>query len=507
MAMATDDKSPKKSPEQGKSNPEKGKNAKGKNGAGPRKRQPLAPMVQKRLEKAYEHAMKQNEDFNYAAKLLSQCVEGDSGNMKYVQSYMENLRKVFKNNRKGAFLAVLKERGARGALKKAEAQGEWYEVILNGVNILKVNPWDVKTLRSMALASTNLGDRDCQMYYLKAALESNPKDPLTNKLCAKALADRGQYDQAINCWHRVEQANPNDEEAQRNIASLLVQKSAKASGADTEAAKKAKAAKDAKKAAKKGKDAKKAAEEEPSEEDKLREKIAVHPNDLALYYELAQLLLNAEKYDEVEKLYEKAYEISKQDPEVKERWIDVQVQRMRSKVAAARDKRKESPEAEQTFRQLRKELVVKELERCKFLVERYPNNLRFKYDLGVQYQISGQFGEAIKQYQQARNDPRSKGACLLQLGKCFQAIKQHRLAMQHYEMAIEEIPDREADNKKDALYQAAKLAMDELKDNAAAGKHLSTLASLDYTYKDVSDLLAKLHEQPEDDKPEEEKKE
>jgi len=185
------------------------------------------------------------------------------------------------------------------------------------------------------------------------------------------------------------------------------------------------------------------------------------------------------------------------------------VQRMRSKVAAAREKRKDGPEAEQTYRQLRKELVEKELERCKFLVERYPNNLRFKYDLGLQYQLARQFGEAIKQFQQARNDPRVKGMCLLSLGQCFQAIKQQRLAMQHYEMAIEEIPDRDAANKKEALYQAAKLAMDEIKDNTAAEKHLSVLAGLDYTYKDVSALLAKIHEQPEEkpEEPKEEKKE
>ena len=71
--------------------------------------------------------------------------------------------------------------------------------------------------------------------------------------------------------------------------------------------------------------------------------------------------------------------------------------------------------------------------------------------------------------------------------------------MSHYESAIQEIPDRDADNKKRALYRAGRLAMG-LKDFDAAEKHLTTLAGLDFTYRDVSTLLdkiAKLRENPE----------
>ena len=71
--------------------------------------------------------------------------------------------------------------------------------------------------------------------------------------------------------------------------------------------------------------------------------------------------------------------------------------------------------------------------------------------------------------------------------------------MNNYESAIQEIPDRDADNKKRALYRAGRLAM-ALKDLETAEKHLTTLAGLDFTYKDVSKLLdkiAKLRENPE----------
>ncbi len=124
-------------------------------------------------------------------------------------------------------------------------------------------------------------------------------------------------------------------------------------------------------------------------------------------------------------------------------------------------------------------------------VERYPNNLAFRYDLGYRYQKNGRFKEAIAEYQQAQKDPRKRGLSLLALGQCFQQIKQYKLAMSNYEGAIEEIPDRDADNKKLALYLAGRLAT-ALKDLDTGEKYLTTLAGLDFAYRDVSTLLEKI---------------
>ena len=90
--------------------------------------------------------------------------------------------------------------------------------------------------------------------------------------------------------------------------------------------------------------------------------------------------------------------------------------------------------------------------------ERYPNNLGYKYEVGLRCQLKGEYNEAIKEFQVARNEPRRKGVALMHLGECFQHIKQFGLAMSHYEQAIQEIPDRDPDNKKKALYRAGKLA-------------------------------------------------
>jgi len=462
------------------------------------RRGPSSLAARKRLQQCFEHASKQitQGDYDYATELLTECVQGDPGNRVYLQTFIENLQKKYKNNRKGAFGAKLRKFGARAALRRALGRSNWDGVIANGLTVLKVNPWNVKALTSMATAAKSMGEEEleeqyrqkfyeCELYYLKCAQNASPKDPEVNKQCAQALAERGMFDQAIACWHRVEQARKGgDEEAQREIADLAVRKTIQQGGyEETDPNKKFKGAKAPPVATK---------EEQLSEEEALRRRIAHSPDDLPNYLQLAQLLLNEEDFQGAEKVYQQAYEISDNDGEVLEKLLDAQVRHLRSDVVRAKQRRQEGPQAEQEYQRLRKQRYTKEVERCKFLCQRYPNNLRFKYDLGEYYLISKQYNDAIKEFQQAKNDPRCKGLCLLGLGQCFQAIKQYRLAMNHYQMAVQEIPDRDGPNKKESLYLAAKLALEELRELDAAEKHLAALAGLDFAYKDVSELLDKV---------------
>ncbi len=441
-------------------------------------REPLAPAKQKRLQQCFEHASKQmaQENYDYATELFSQCVLGDPSNLSYVQSYLGNLKKKYNNNKTGSKLAILKERGARSKIKKALAKSHWEDVISNGLKVLVVNPWDVPALTSMATASDEMGDDETEMAYLKAALEANPKNPAVNRQCAMALAARQQFDQAIACWHRVEQVRPNDEEAQRAIASLAVEKTILKGKYDES---------DPSKKLGKG--------QEPDQHDqdltvekRLQQQIGRNPEELSSYFELAQVHINNEKYKEAEEVLAAALEVSDGDPDVRERLDDVQLRRLRQQISFA-----ENDGDQETKEKLRKELCEKELIVYKNRCERYPNNLAFKYDLGLRYQINGQYNEAIKEFQQARNDPRRKGVCMLALGQCFQQIKQYRLASSHYHSAVDEIPDRDAKNKKKSLYLAGKLAL-AMNDLDSADKYLTVLAGLDFTYKDVSALLDKI---------------
>jgi tetratricopeptide (TPR) repeat protein len=455
-------------------------------------REPLPDLKRKRLERIFEVAKTKSAsatataDFDYLTDLLGQCVNGDPGNPAYVQAYLENLQKKFGSLKKSGALGKIQEKlarfqesGARSALKKAVSQEQWDEVVRQGLKVLTVNPWDLPTLTAMATAAAKSGDRDCELCYLQAALKGHPRDAACTRSYAIALGERGLIDHSIVWWHRVEDILPGNEEALRNIATLTVQK-ARTSGKfddDGDVARKAKV--------------RAQQQEELGREQQLRKKIQQEPDVLANYLELAQLYIGDDRFRDAEGLLAKAFELSDGEIEIRDQWEDCQLRLMRQNVAQTKD-----PEAR---KKLQLERLEKEAVIYRGRVERFPTNLALRYELGLRLMQTKRCNEAIPELQIAKREPRKQGVCLLRLGQCFEQIKQYPLAKDHYEAAIQEISDHDADNRKQALYLAGRLALD-LKDLDTAQKHLTALAGLDFTYKDVPTLLdkiAKLRENPE----------
>ena len=461
----------------------------------PKKAREPSPPLRKRLLKLFEAGTKQGsqDKFDYASDLFTECVRGDPGNLEYLQSFMTNLHKKYGSVKKLSPMVQFKERGARAAIKKALAQNDWDEVIQQGISVLLVNPWDVPTLTAMATScggvTTQMGAAgaatygDCELYYLKCAFDSIPKEKPDAEVCrqlAEALTKRERYVEAIAFWHKVEIARPDDEVPKRAIASLTVlQHQAKDTRYD-----------DDKKTTRPGA----AKQEEFTHEDRLKQRVQRNPKDLAGYDELGNLYLNTERFAEAEAVFTQKLEASNNDPTVREEIEDIQLKALRSKMIEGGKKAKQtgSETDKKEYERLKMTVIEKELDVYANRCERYPNNLIFRYELAQRYQWKGDLGEAIKHYQIAKADPRKRGMCLINLGECFRAIKQYHLAMNHFEQAVQEIPDREQEYKKLAYYRAGKLAMC-LKDLPRAEKYLTTLASMDYTYRDTSDLLERLH--------------
>lgn len=456
-------------------------------------RQPLSPAVRKRLQLLFEQGSKVagKGDFDYATDMFTTCVQGDPGNVIYVQSFLGNLQKKYNNNKKGGgALSSLWGAGAKGNVKKSELQKDWPAVITNGLEMLKRNPWDIATLTALANASEQLEYDECQLAYLKLAMEVDIKDPDINRLYGKALARRGRFDESIVCWTRVRQALPNDEEARRMIANLTVEKTIHKGGyEDAKSSTEVMADKDAQ-AQRQGGGGPKL-----SPEQVLEKAIAKNPSDVANYTELADLHLKHERYEPAEAMLTKALEVSGGDMNIRERLEDVQIRRAKEQLAIAhkRATAERTPEAQTLYKQLWDESNKRELEIYRGRSDRYPSNLGLKYELGLRLKRAKNFNEAIKVFQEVRGDPKRKGAVFLDLGECFQSINQNKLAMSNYEAAVADISERDTDLRKLAMYRAGRLSL-EMKDLGIADKHLNALAGLDFGYKDVAALLDKLNQ-------------
>ena len=446
----------------------------------------LSAAERARLSQCYQRGT-QNivANVDYAIEMFTACVVGDPGNAVYIQSLMGVLKKKHGPKKSGGLAAFWSK---AGALRKLAAASQWREVLKQGAEALRSNPYDVACLLVMADACGGLGLSDARRVYLKNALDSAPADPEVNRQCAKFLAECGDFDQAIACWVRVSNVKNLSDEAERAIASLQVEKTiAGGHGMTGRAAVKPGAAGKAGSAA--------AAASGPVDRaTELRMAIVERPTEIDAYLELADLLERDATVEEAEAMLTKAMSASGGDLKVREHIEDRQLRWARQKVLVA-EKRlaaEDTPANRGTLERLRSAQVKQEVEVFSARCARYPENLAWRYELGLRLKAAGNFGEAIKQFQEVLQEPRRKGVVSLELGECFQKIKQYQLALRNYVVAVESLTgDREVEQRKRALYRAGVLASG-LEDTDTARKYLSELAGLDYGYRDVAQRLDKI---------------
>ncbi|BBO34083.1 tetratricopeptide repeat protein [Lacipirellula parvula] len=471
----------------------------------PRGPAPLAPSVRHRLTKTYEHAQRcvEKGDHEYANELYTQCVSEDPANVVYLQAFLTNLHKKYNNNKKGAKLAALKVKSYRSAMAKAAQQGLWLQAFTAGCGALALNPWDIQSLLAMASACNELHVDEAQLSYLRRALDVDGKDPVVNRQAALALQRMGQFDQSIACWHRVEQAKPHDEEAQQAIRNLSVERTIHRGGYDP-ALLGGKQASDGSvstgsmtvaRLSKSGEETEEeAAERALAPEERYKAQIAKDPSSIEAYFRLADLYLHDGRLDDAQQALDLANQASGGGQlSVRERLEDLQVRRAASQLASAQKffESQNTPEAKQLFDRARAQANQVELEVFAARVDRDPHNPRLQFELGQRLKRAGKTKQAITALQAARSEPKRKALVLLELGECFQKIEQYKLALSHYEQALEAVEPGDQEVRKLALYRAGVLATG-LRELDRAERHLADLAGMDYGYRDVSDRLDKI---------------
>ncbi len=441
----------------------------------------LSPNDRARLSQCFQRGTQSAAtNLDYAIEMFQQCVLGDPGNAIYLQNLLGVLRKKHGGKSRGPGLSGLFNVGAKAGMKKAAAAAQWGEVLKQGLAILKTNPFDHSCLLAMADACGNLLQIETQRVYLKAALDAAPSEVEVNRQCARFLADRGEFDQAIACWVRVSNVKNFAEEAQKEIARLQVEKTIVAGHG----------------LAGRGGAAKAGSGGEPTATDRaaeLKALIRTKPTEIENYLELADLHDRSGSIADAEKTLLDALAASGNDLKVREHLEDRQMRWARQRILVA-EKRLEAEDTETTratLDKLRQQLLKLEIDVYSARTSRYPENPTWKYELAMRLKAAGNFGEAIRHFQDSLQDPRKRGQVSLELGECFQKIKQYQLAMRNYATAVDLLTDRELELRKRALYRAGVLAAG-LEDVDLAKKHLSTLAGLDFGYRDVAQRLDKL---------------
>jgi tetratricopeptide (TPR) repeat protein len=459
---------------------------------------PLPVAVRQRLQQLFERGKQSFErgDFPYAYDMFAQCVVDDPGNVVYLQHFRANLQRKHGERKRGGALAALRiKRSGRSAVAKPASKGEWPDAFRAGCEVLKNDPWDVGTLVELAAACEQLRLRDGQLYFLRWALDVEPKDLEANRAAAAALAETGEFDQAISCWKRVLEVKPVDPEAAHEISRLSVEKTLHVGGYNQQMLRGS-----TEMTWQPGGSSEVVVDEARpvdgrGEEQRLMDAIQADPAATVNYVKLAELCTSAQRLPEAERALAKALQVSGGgNLHIRELWEDSQLRRLNQQVEVARRRAADdgTPESAELAKRMLDQAQQSELEIFAARAARNPTDASIQFEFAMRAKRVGKHREAIKAFQIARNDRRRQAESQLLLGECFQHIEQYKLAMTSYETALQ-AADRvtQGDLFKLALYRAGVLAIG-LKDLDRAEKHLSDLAGLDFGYRDVADRLDKI---------------
>jgi tetratricopeptide (TPR) repeat protein len=371
----------------------------------------------------------------------------------------------------------------------------------------------------MAEACEHLGCSESETRYLKNAIDGNPKDVDVCRHCAKSLARMGQYDQAIACWARVAEIKRNDPEAEKMIGDLQIEKTKWKFGLLTQADKKSRPVAAPQKKPERGKEqtdeitikhtaptppSLELEETKPYEEPKKREvqltpaqrlerAIADDPGSVENYLQLADVYAEEGKLPDAERTLQRGLAASGSDLRIRERLEEVQVLRAKQqlKIAEKRAQVEETETAKELVKQLKENLNRIELDLYNRRAERYPQEAKWKYELGVRLKRAANYSEAIKRLGEI--DPQSDRAAAAQLetGECLQYLKQYPRALAAYREASELAAKAgDSEHLKLALYRGGVLGV--AMHDSAGRELLTRLVDLDPKFRDAKQRLAKL---------------
>ena len=443
----------------------------------------ISPKKREQLRQLFVRGNEQMSKGNYEYAddiYFTQCVLEDPGNPIYAATFLANLRKKFGGKRKAisSFIAAGKR-----VIIDTENPGKLFQA---SVEALKSNPWDTESLIFAGKACQSLGFLKTALIYHQSAVDTNPNHIGANIACCATHREATDYDAAIACVRRIMRQRPDDREVQQLLHNITVEKTIHkgkyASGGRRDTLESSSTA-------------------IPQNEDvmgrtltvgeQLERKIAKDPQNTTNYIELAHWYYRQSLHERAEECYARAVNVSNNDPKMVELLLEAQEKRLRVVTLRLREEYEMYPQEElkSVFFASRSQYIAKCMELAQHRVKHNPTHTGHRYNYGVVLRKDRQAKEAIAEFQIAKADSERAGDCLLELGRCFQMLKQYELAMIHYHEAVQTLVSGE--NKKKALYYAMKLAF-ALEQYTQAKEYGHQLAAIDFAYRDLGEALEQI---------------
>ena len=396
----------------------------------------------------------------------------------------------FRRNGKVGFGAKLGYMMDRQKIMGLVKKGEGAQAMAEAEKLLCKNPLDADNIEAAVKAAEAAGKTDHAAITIEAAYECSNKDPALLERVATYYQMAKNWAKARDAYMKLAEIKPGDQrvaqllkntEAQATMNAGWVQTAGKKGGFQNLIANKEQAKKldQANKAVISGDDA------EALIQEKLAQ-IEKEPKNMNARRALARIYIQNKRYEEAIQCLQAALEAAgSMDPELDRMLSQTQVmyydQLIEQYRAAGDEENAAALEAEKN------QFVFDDLAAR---VERYPNDLHLRYELGLQYYTYEYYDEALEHLQLAQRSPKDRLWALYYLAMCFLRKGQTDMAVMQLETARDAIPTMD-DLKKKVVYQLG-LCAEEAKDYEKAYGYYKDVYSSDVTFGDLNERMLKV---------------
>ena len=393
----------------------------------------------------------------------------------------------FRRNGKAGFGAKLGYMMDRQKIMGLVKKGEGAAAMAEAEKLLCKNPLDPDNIEAAVKAAEAAGKTDHAAISIEAAYECSNKDPALLERVATYYQMAKNWDKARDAYQKLAEIKPGDQrvmqllkntEAQATMNAGWEQTAGKKGGFQSLIANKEQAKKldQANKAVITGDDA----------EALIQEKIAQiekEPKNMNFRRALARLYVQNKRYAEAVECLQAALEVSgSMDPELDRMLSQTYVQYYDQQIEEYRAAGDEESAA--NLESEKNQFVFDDLAAR---VERYPNDLHLRYELGLQYYTYEYYDEALEHLQLAQRSPKDRLWALYYLAMCFLKKGQTDMAVMQLETARDAIPTMD-DLKKKVVYQLGRCAEDS-GDLEKAYQYYKDVYSTDVGFEDLSERM------------------
>jgi len=436
----------------------------------------------------------QKENFDYAIEMYTKAVRLAPDNLAFRQALRGTEYKKYDNNKSGVKFAGVRLTGTRNTIRKIRGKKEWSSMDQAAEEGLMLNPWDGGLNAAVGEACHNQDYLEIADFAYQCAVDSDPENKDYLQSLMEINEARGNYKRAIECAKRLTKIEPNNGKLRAQLTGLEAKQVMDRGGYD--------GAKTTQEVRRNAYDDYRPATEKyvpdtvvgpgVSLEQDLRRAIRKSPADKGNYIKLAEHFRKEKNFDKAGDVLKEALDATGGDVNIREFFEDNELASYRYQIEQAKSMTGDDEASQKRIASLKRELLLREIEVFQSRIDRYPNDARYKFELGKRHMQMKDYKKAIPLLQQATVDQRRAPSAQVLLAKSFLAEKQAKLARAQLERAVEKLnPHDEPDTYCEAHYILGRLC-EEAGDRDDAEHHYSEVLSVDYAYKDARERLEKL---------------